>query len=213
MVSVAGIVLAAGLSTRMGTPKLLLELDNESIIYRVVRSAVLSQLDEVILVTGKVHSQILQTLHELSCHPKLRISHNKNPGAGMASSIVTGMLSISKERHGIMIILGDQVKLTTDVIDHLVSAFSQLSNTIIAPTVGGRRTTPVVFPAYFFRALMSLSGDRGGRSILDANPGAVVTVEVGDSYDDIDIDTEKDFKKVRDLGISQKDTLVFPHEL
>ncbi len=54
----------------------------------------------------------------------------------------------------------------------------------------------MIFPRRFFSALLSLVGDRGGRSILEANPGAVLRVEVGDIYDDMDIDTLQDWEKM-----------------
>jgi molybdenum cofactor cytidylyltransferase len=197
MVSLAGIVLAAGLSTRMGRPKLLLELGNKSVIYRVVKAAAASQLDELVIVTGRHHDPLLQSLGELSRHPKLQTAYNETPEAGMASSIVAGMKSIMpRKRDGVMIILGDQAKLTKDVIDHLLAVFSESPSAIVAPTVDGRRTTPVIFPRRFFPALLSLSGDRGGRSILEANPGAVVRVELGNIYDDMDIDTLQDWEKM-----------------
>jgi len=195
MARVGGIVLAAGLSTRMRRPKLLLKLDNESVIYKVVSSALFSRLDEVVLVTGEAHTQVLQSLHDFSGHRKLKIAHNKVPEAGMSSSIRTGMLALTEEKDGIMIILGDQARLTTNVIDHIEAVFSTSPSSIIAPMVRGRQTTPVVFPARFFPDLLSLTGDRGGRPILEANPDAVIAVEVGDMYDDMDIDTLEDWEK------------------
>ncbi len=142
MVRIAGIVLAAGLSTRMGRPKLLLELGNKSVIYRVVRAALASQLDEVVIVAGRNHDPLLQSLGELSRHPKFQTAYNQTPEAGMASSIVAGMQSLVElNRDGVMIILGDQAKLTTDVIDHLVVIFSESTSAIVAPTVDGRQTT------------------------------------------------------------------------
>ncbi len=197
MLSLAGIVLAAGFSTRMGRPKLLLEFDGKSVIYRVVKAALTSQLADVVVVTGRDHDSLLQSLGDLSPHPKLQFARNETPAAGMASSIVTGMLSvIAREGDGAMIVLGDQAKLTKHVIDYLLDVFSGSPSAIVAPTVYGRQTTPVIFPRRFFSALLSLTGDRGGRSILEANPGAVVRVEVGDIYDDVDIDTLKDWKKI-----------------
>ncbi len=197
MTRIAGIVLAAGLSTRMGSLKLLLELNNETIIYKVINAALLSRLDEVVLVTGTSHHRLLQSLDNLATHFKLRITQNSRPEAGMSSSIRAGMSSLKDYKDGIMIILGDQPKLTTAIIDQLGSVFSESPSSIVAPKVQGRRTTPVIFPVRFFPALVALTGDRGGRPILEANPEAVIEVEMGDAYDDIDIDTPEDWEKFR----------------
>lgn len=197
MAKVAGIVLAAGLSKRMGRPKLLLKLNNESVIYKVVRSALFSRLDEVVLVTGKNNIEILESLQDLSRHTKLKITHNKAPELGMSSSIKVGMVCLGSDRDGAMIILGDQPKLSTFIINTLGDAFSRSPTCIVAPTVCGRQTTPVVFPARFFSALMSLKGDRGARPVIDSNPDAVIRIEVGEVYDDTDIDTLADWEKFK----------------
>jgi molybdenum cofactor cytidylyltransferase len=195
---VSGIVLAAGFSTRMGRPKLVCRLDGESIIFRVVDSALRSSLRNVIVVTGRAEELIVDTLQELVSHSRLTIIQNQNPEAGMASSITTGMSALPHEAQGVMIILGDQGKLSASVVDRLLAEFDNHPTSIVVPTIYGGDTTPVVFPAAFHPDLKRLSGDFGGRSIIQRAQDAVVRIELGGVYDDRDVDTEDDLRRLQE---------------
>lgn len=203
---VCGIVLAAGLSTRMGRPKLKCRLDGEPIIFRVVDCILHSSVHIVIVVTGRPEDVVAGDLVELSLHPKLKIIRNQNPAAGMASSIITGMSALSDKLDGVMIVLGDQVNLSTFVVDRLLAEFHGHPTSIVVPTVYGRDTTPVVFPGRLFPDLRRLSGDVGGRSIVRREKSAVVRIELGGLYDDADIDTEDDLKRLQNFCTKQNGT-------
>jgi molybdenum cofactor cytidylyltransferase len=182
----------------MGRPKLVCRLDGKKIIFGVVSSALSSSLRDVIVVTGRAEGLVVDALQGLTGDSKLRIVQNQNPEAGMASSITTGMSAVPHNAQGVMIILGDQGKLSSSVVDLLLAEFGDHPTAIVVPTIYGGDTTPVVFPAAFYPDLKRLSGDIGGRSIVQRAQDAVVRIELGGVYDDRDVDTEDDLKRLQE---------------
>ncbi len=190
--NVEAIILAAGLSTRMRTPKLLLEIDGVPVITRVVRSSLASTLQLVTLVTGPSADDLVQALGPAATHPLFRHVMNPNPELGMSSSLRVGLSAIGDFAEGVMIVLADQPWLTAQVIDELLVAFRTHPRNIVVPTINNRRTTPVLFPRLLFADLMAVEGDVGGRDVVNRNRDKVVTVEVASRYDDSDLDTPED---------------------
>ncbi|MCA1961300.1 MAG: nucleotidyltransferase family protein [Desulfomonile sp.] len=191
---VEAIILAAGLSTRMGASKLSLELLGEPIIARVVRAAVGSALDRVILVVGPDSDHLVRALGPLGAHSKLHRVENPHPEHGMSSSLRSGMREVRPGADGVMVVLADQPFLTGKVIDHLIAAFCVDREKIVQPAVHGRTTTPVIFPAALFSQLCEVVGDVGGRDVVNRNRSRVVIQEIGSMYNDIDLDTPADLE-------------------
>jgi molybdenum cofactor cytidylyltransferase len=107
------------------------------------------------------------------------------------------MESLDREAAGVMILLGDQPGITGNIINILLAAFLNERTKIIVPLVIGRRTTPVIFPAAVFPELMEETGDIGGRNVLKRHANQVVELEMGQDYDDADLDTPEDLDKMR----------------
>jgi molybdenum cofactor cytidylyltransferase len=198
--SVEGIILAAGLSTRMGRQKLLIEVGGIPVIQRVVRAALESYLDRLTLVTGPSNSELLQSLGPDAKSERLLIAVNDHPEQGMSSSLKTGMVSLTKEASGVTLILADQPLLTSAIINKLLDEFRKQTDRIVAPLVEGRRSNPVIFPANLFPELEMVTGDAGGRSVLQRHAARVVGIEMGGYYNDIDLDTADDLQRIRILA-------------
>ncbi len=198
--SVEGVILAAGLSTRMGRQKLLIEVGGIPLIRRVVRAAVESCLSRLILVTGPSNSELLQSLGPDARHERVLIAVNDHPEEGMSSSLKTGMGLLTKETSGVMLILGDQPFLTSAIINRLLNEFHKRTDCILAPLIQGRRSNPVIFPADLFPELEMVTGDAGGRSVLQRHAARVVGIEMGGYYNDIDLDTADDLQRIRILA-------------
>ena len=194
---IEGVILAAGLSTRMGAPKLTIEIEGIPIIRRVVSAALESELHRVILVHSPSDSGVKEALGSVATNPRLSQVVNPYPQAGMSSSLCTGMEALDREAAGVMILLGDQPGITADIINELLAAFRREQTKIIVPIVLGRRTTPVTFPATLFPELMEETGDIGGRNVLKRHADQVVELEMGEGYDDTDLDTPEDLAKIR----------------
>ena len=115
----------------------------------------------------------------------------------MSSSMRKGMESLDRQAAGVMILLGDQPGITENIINELLAAFRREQTKIIVPYILGRRTTPVIFPATLFPELMEEAGDIGGRNVLKRHADQVVELEMGQDYDDTDLDTPEDLDKIR----------------
>jgi len=190
---VDAIILAAGLSKRMGADKMGLEISGQTVLSRAITEVVKSALNKIVVVTrySADFNQPVKCSDDLP--PRLVSIVNNNSEFGMSYSIKLGLASISSETDAAMIILADQVRLNFSVINSLVSASLQNPGKIIAPTIKGRRTNPVIFPSNLFVELKQITGDRGGREILASNSGMLKTVEFGETYDDSDLDTMDDY--------------------
>jgi molybdenum cofactor cytidylyltransferase len=195
-----GIILAAGLSTRMGRQKLLIEVGGIPVIRRVAHAALESRLSRLILVTGPSNSKLLQALGPDAKHERVLIVVNDHPEEGMSSSLKTGMMLLTKETSGVMLILADQPFLTSAIINRLLDEFHKQTDRILAPLVHGRRSNPVIFPADLFPELEMVTGDAGGRSVLQGHSARVVGIEIGGYYNDIDLDTADDLQRIRILA-------------
>ncbi len=200
---VDAIILAAGSSKRMGTNKMGLEISGQTVLSRAITEAVKSALNKIVVVTRHPEdfNEFVKCSDDLP--PRLVRIVNNNSEFGMSYSIKLGLASISSETDAAMIILADQVRLNFSVINSLVSASLQNPGKIIAPTIKGRRTNPVIFPSDLLVELNQITGDKGGREILTSNSGMLKTVEFGETYDDSDLDTMDDYFRIISRSQSQ----------
>lgn len=194
---VEGIILAAGLSTRMTYCKLEAEIEGVPLVMRVVHAAGESELDRVVLVTGPEGLNCLGNSGAESVFSKVHRVANLNPERGMASSMRTGLDSVKPQAAGAMVLLADQPGITAEIINELLGEFHRNPDKMIVPFIFGRRTTPVIFPAALFAELRATTGDVGGRDVLARHAERLLGVELGTRYNDTDVDTPDDLEKIR----------------
>ena len=189
--NIAGIVLAAGGSTRMGQKnKLILHVNGMSIISSTVGAAVESSLDPVRVVLGNDSNTVKR---ELINYP-VSFIHNNNWMEGMATSIVSGMENLDSD--GIMFILGDMPFISSKIINQLVQQFD--SNKIIVPFNNGKRGNPVIFPSHLFSELKKISGDRGAKPLIQKYNEDVKEVPIQSKAIFQDIDDKEELMNVND---------------
>ena len=189
---ISGILLAAGESRRMGKPKLLLPWGETTIIEEVVDAYLKSALSELIVVVGESKETIKKVLQS----KPVKIVENPFYRQGMSTSIRAGVLAASLKAEGYCIGLGDQLLITTKVIDLLISSFLKDRTGIAVISHQGKRGHPVIFSSAFHDALCSLNGDLGGRTIIENHPSEVRYVEAETKAVLIDIDTPEDYDKL-----------------
>ncbi len=193
---VAGIVLAAGGSERMGEPKQLLPIDGQPMVRRVVDVVCGAGLDQVVVVTGAYAGQVSQALVGL---PVEFVTNEAWP-EGMSASLRRGLGALRPEIQASIIVLADQPTLTSDVLSALVARYRATGAPIVAPVWQGRRGNPVLFDRRLFAALLAVEGDQGGRVLLTRYAAQVEQVEVDGAAVLFDVDTLQDYEEAQKLS-------------
>jgi molybdenum cofactor cytidylyltransferase len=208
MGEVEGIILAAGLSTRLlGKDKIWIDICGDPMICLVVRESLASKLDRVIVVLGPSSAARMVEEDAVFSNPRLSVVMNYRPEAGMSWSIRSGLGHVDQYASGAAFILGDQPFITAGVINRLIDTFTNNQGKIVAPLIQGRRSTPVVFPAALFPEVMKITGDVGARSIVNRHAENVIGLEMGTLYDDTDLDTPDDLVEIRKKMFERKSGL------
>ena len=189
---IAGIVLAAGLSLRMGQPKLLLDWGGKPVVRRAVERVKAGGMDEIVIVLGHEGQAIREALKGLP----VRFVENPEPEAGQASSIACGVSALGPAAGAALIALGDQPALPPEVIPRLLQTFHETGKAIVAPLYRGVQGNPVLFAAAVFPELRALTGDRGARSVVEKDPARVALVSF-DLAMPADLDTFEDYERLR----------------
>lgn len=188
---VSAVILAAGMSTRMGENKLLLNLGNKTVLEHVVDGALTSRVEEVIVVTGAAHHEIKGILK----NRQVKIVQNQQYRNGQSTSLKVGIEHCSKKTDGYLFLLGDQPFITAKIIDHLIDVFINIDKSIVVPVYEGARGNPVLFDKKWYHKMLSLEGDIGARRIIKGNTQCVYEVEIVTDAILRDIDTMDDYQK------------------
>ena len=188
------VILAAGASTRMGSPKQLIELDGRPLVVRAVEAALASPAWPVVVVLGAHAAQIRPVLARL---PVL-IAETPEWSEGMAASIRAGvgmLRQFSRALDGVLVALCDQPAFSADVIAQLLAAQRTTGRSIAAARFHGRHAAPALFTRAHFETLTHLTGEAGARDLLNADPDQVASVELPALA--LDLDTPADVAALR----------------
>ena len=195
----AGIILAAGESSRFGQPKQLVELHGRMLVAWVLDAALASHLETVVLVLGRDHQKIGAALGQRVCHPKLELVFNPRYHEGQSTSLTAGLFRIRDCFPTVMFLLGDQPLVDAATINRLLEKFRHSDKSICVPVHRGQRGNPALFSRPHYEELARLSGDKGARDIIAARPGQILEVPIADPSLFLDIDTPADVEKVSRL--------------
>jgi len=189
---IAAIVLAAGLSRRMGQAKLLMPVGGRPIIRYVVESVLAGGVDSVWVVTGPDVEPIEAALAGF----EVQIVVNPAPEEGQAGSVRTGIAALPPSVDAVLIALGDQPALAPSIIPALLAARRASPKLIVAPRYRDGQGNPVLFKREIFPELLRLTGDQGARPIIQKDPTRVEWVEL-DLPMPPDVDTPGDYERIR----------------
>lgn len=194
---IAALVLAAGNSSRMREGnKLLMDVNGKIVIKHIIDEVLKAKMALVRVILGYQDRLIRETLGDES----IKFVVNSEWKSGMSTSIRSGITSLPTGIHGAMIILGDMPTLNSKIFRSLVLAFNQNEGKkIVYPTFKRLQGNPVIFPRKLFSELLTLEGDKGGKSVLLHNIDLSIAVDIGYPHVLHDVDTQDDLKKAGKL--------------
>jgi molybdenum cofactor cytidylyltransferase len=196
----AGIILAAGESTRFGRPKQLLQLKARCLVEWVLDAALASELSRIILVLGYAHQKIQKALGKKLRHAKLQIEINPHFQKGQSHSLQVGLSSVIDAFPAVMFLLADQPLVDAAAINCLLNKFWSADKDICVPTFRGKRGNPSIFSQKFYKHIMKIKGDIGARQIIMTHPERVLEIEIKNPLLFSDVDTPEDFEKINKLA-------------
>jgi molybdenum cofactor cytidylyltransferase len=190
---VAAVVLAAGQSARMGSNKLLADVNGQAMIRRTV-AAMRQAADVTIVVTGRDQREIAAALDGLP----VTLTHNPDFAEGMSTSLRAGIEALPPDTDVAVIALGDMPLVGPEVVRRLIAAYSPAEHrSVCVPVFKGERGNPVLWGRQHFEALKGMSGDRGARVLFDQYADEIVEVAMPDEAVLVDADTPEALEALR----------------
>jgi molybdenum cofactor cytidylyltransferase len=189
---VAGIVLAAGGSQRLGRPKQLLEWQGQAFLSLVIKNSLETGLAPLIVVTG-ADSDIIR--EEIADFP-VKIVHNPDWQDGQSTSMKAGLAALPDGCRAAMLLLSDQPQISPNLIRQLIETWYQERKPITAPEVKGKRANPVLFGRETFDMLNTVTGDKGGRAVFDQFE--IARLPWVDERVKLDVDNGKEYQRLID---------------
>jgi molybdenum cofactor cytidylyltransferase len=177
----------------MGELKQLLPLRGRPMVSWVVEAICQAGLAQVIVVLGAQAGAVSEALAGLEVDTVL----NEDWEEGMASSLRVGMQLVRPGLGAVIIVLADQPSLGPDLIRGLAERWQSTGAPVVAPFYQGRRGNPVLFDCSLFADLTAVTGDKGGREIIQEHRIRMERVEVQDPAVLFDVDTRQDYERAR----------------
>ena len=186
-------ILAAGSSSRMGSPKQTLRFRGESLLRRAALAALGAGCSPVVVVTGAYAELSRRELDGLDVREVLNTSWD----AGMASSVrlgVEGLVSADADADAAVLMLCDQPHVTAEVISGLVAAHRATGSPVVASAYGGSFGVPALFGRALFAELARLEGEAGAKQVIKgyASQAHFLPFPAGE----VDVDTPDDFSRL-----------------
>lgn len=188
---ICAVILAAGESRRMGTPKLLLPFGKTTMIETLVDEVLRSKSDKTLVVLGAEKEKIEQTL---SNRPVENIVNSRYQ-EGMLSSIQAGFEALPDEVEAVLVCLGDQPLIPFFVLDKLIAAYKDTKKGIILPVYKKSRGHPILIDMKYKFEVQRISPHIGLRALVHDHPQDVLEVEVNSPQILKDFDKPEDYMK------------------
>ncbi|HEY2843125.1 MAG TPA: nucleotidyltransferase family protein [Bryobacteraceae bacterium] len=194
---IAGIILAAGASSRMGTPKALLDYRGETFVARLVR--VLGKTCDPVIVVLGYGADVLRP----EVPPPARVVVNPDPGRGQLSSLQTALGALPANAGGFAFIPVDSPAVEEDTVATLARAFEQrdASTLFVIPRQDGKRGHPVFATPSIAAELLALSPTAEAREVVHAHVNRTQYVDVDDSGIFTDVDDPEAYRRLKERAV------------
>ena len=186
---ITGIILASGFSRRMKEDKLLLEIHGEKIIERVIKACSESNLDSILLIYRTDEVKAIGTKYGI------KVIYNNNAELGQSEGMKLGVRE-AKDSHSYMFFVGDQPFLESKLINDMIKEYEERKSSILLPYYNGSRGMPMIISSKYREELLNVTGDKGGREIVNNHMEEVTEFHILEEKLGMDIDTPEDLYKL-----------------
>jgi CTP:molybdopterin cytidylyltransferase MocA len=189
---IAAAILAAGAGRRIGTPKALLQVKQQSFLETILRRLKNSGINNLFVVAGHQYEQVGSVIpDDLPC----QLLKNSAPENGPLSSLQIALRSMDSVISGCIMVLVDHPLVTEETYCLLIQKAEKHPDLIIIPEFEGKNGHPVYFGKHFFPELLAAPWGQGARYVVHNNRNAILNVVVDDPGVIQDIDTAKDYER------------------
>ncbi len=189
---ISGILLAAGESRRMGSPKALLRYQGKTFIERICNAYLTAGVDELIVVLGARADELRRAI---PAHPTLRTVVNPRYFQGQLSSLMTGIGALSSESEAVIVNLVDHPLISANTISSLTSSFRESPLPILIASYNGKRGHPVLFSRQVYGEILAAPLNQGAKVVVRKDPSRVRELPLNDPGILADIDTPEDYQR------------------
>ncbi|MBN1963132.1 MAG: putative selenium-dependent hydroxylase accessory protein YqeC [Anaerolineae bacterium] len=188
---VGAVVLAAGLSSRMGRSKVLLPWGQQTVLEAILRRLFMARLEDIVIVTGHEAASV----EALAARLEVRTAHNPAYRSGeMLSSLQTGLQALQDRVQACLVVLGDQPQLQGRVIAEVLAAYAVGQGDIVAPSYRRRRGHPILIDRRYWHELLALPAGQSPRDVINAHADEIAYVNVPNDSILADIDTPEQYQ-------------------
>ena len=188
---ICAVVLAAGLSSRMGSQKLVLPYGGGTVVGHIADELLAGAVDSVLVVVGHEAERVRGALGDR----RVTVVENPDYRAGMLSSVRCGLRALPDGCEAVLLALGDQPAVTSELVDEMIRSHAATRKGIVVPVCGGKRGHPLLFSIRYRDEVLSRFDDVGLRGLLDAHPGDVFELTTLDSAILSDMDCPEDYDR------------------
>ena len=189
---VAGVVLAAGASRRMGEDKLFLRLEGETLLRRAARRAVAAGLDPVLVVVGREPERAEAELEGLRC----AAVRNPEPERGMNASLRRGIAAVPADAAAAVVALADMPLVTSAMLADLVARWRAEGAPLVVSEYSGTLAPPMLYGRGLFPELGELDGDGCGKRVVKRHRAEAATA-ARPAAALADLDEPADWERIR----------------
>jgi len=193
---IGAVILAAGMSSRMGETKQPLRLGAHTLLDQVLANVRASGVDEIVLVLGHAAEKIMDSV----TGENVKIAINRAYREGMGTSLRTGLSALPSGIDAALIVLADQPFVRPATLKQLMDQYRKSNAQIVIPMYKGFRGNPVLLDHSVFPEVMALNGDIGCRALFGNHLEGIVKVSVEDLGILLDLDSKDDLEKLKHFG-------------
>lgn len=188
---ICAIVLSAGESRRMGSHKQLLPFASSTVISHIVDQLLVCNINEVFVVTGHNREQISEELSNRN----VTVINNPDYKMGMLSSVRSGLRALPESCAAVMVVLGDQPSINSEIVEKMIEAFMKSDKGILVPVFDDARGHPIILDAHYKDEVLASFEDVGLRGLLYKYSEDIMQLEF--HSDDVlrDMDYPEDYQR------------------